>query len=100
MWLNFGSTKTYKSSDQKIISKLIDQIHNDFYNEVDVLIGESSKLKEYENYNEELIKKSKILSNLGFKQSIEVSLGKVEADKIKIIQTENENKIAELKTTF
>lgn len=78
--------------EKKIINqnnKLIDQIHYEFYTEVDKLLEFARILKPLNTNKQDLIDKAKRLKKLGFVSSKDLKEADIEAERLQNIQKEN-----------
>lgn len=76
----------------KSTSKIIEEIHNDFYSEVDKLLASALVENSLETNKQELIAKSERLKALGFTSTKEVTDAKDELWRIKELERDNESK--------
>ena len=85
-----------KQTKQKIIQQseveLIDQIHNEFYSEVNILLNKASQFNEIENKKPELVDKRNRLYNLGFRNTSEMLEAEKEIKRLDQLEEDNKNK--------
>jgi hypothetical protein len=73
-------------------NKLIDQIHDEFYTEVDKLLEFAKILKPLDTDKQEIIDKAKRLEKLGFKNTKDSDLARKEKQRLNDLQVENSKK--------
>jgi len=83
-----------KKAETIIVSKnkIIEEIHETFFTEVDKLLAEAKISKSTETQYEDLLKKQERLRNLGFKQTKEMIVAQKEIERLAEINRENNNK--------
>lgn len=96
--------KLFKSKQNKVetISKaeiksrpmheIVQEIHDKFYSEVDVLLQESEQLDSLDSQKQDLINKYERLKNLGFQNTLECQEAKEELDRLNDLKKNNSNK--------
>jgi hypothetical protein len=72
--------------------KVIEEIHETFFTEVDRLLAEAKISKSTETQYEDLLKKQERLKNLGFSQTKEMIAAQAEIARLEAINKENANK--------
>lgn len=72
--------------------KLVEEIHETFYTEVDRLLEEAKKPHSLKTDKQELIDKSNRLMSLGFASAKEVDSAKIEKERLAKLKKENEEK--------
>lgn len=72
--------------------ELIDQIHNEFYSEVNILLNDANQFNEIKNKKPELTDKRNRLYNLGFRNTPEMLEAEKEIKRLNQLKEENEKK--------
>lgn len=84
-------TNTEIKKDESEI-ELIDQIHNEFYSEVNILLNDANQFNEIENKKPELVDKRNRLYNLGFRNTPEMLEAEKEIKRLDQLKEDNKNK--------
>lgn len=86
-----NGTVSFPTIPQKTTREIIEQIHEDFYTEVDKLLAEANITVEVD-VDRDIINKSNDLKGLGFHNTKEVKRGQQEYDTLNSAKVENEKK--------
>lgn len=84
--------KKQKEVPQKTTAELIEQIHEDFFTEVNKILESAKIMNSLDTQHQELINKSERLKRLGFVNSKEVQESEAEIKRLNKLREDNENK--------
>lgn len=90
MWI-FNKQTKQKTTQQSEV-ELIDQIHNEFYSEVNILLNKAKQFNEIKNKKPELVDKRNRLYNLGFRNTPEMIEADEEIERLNQLDKDNKNK--------
>lgn len=90
MWKFNKKVKQEFKESQEV--DLIDQIHNEFYSEVNILLNDANQFNEIKNKKPELIDKRDRLYNLGFRNTPEMLEAEKEIKRLDQLKEDNKNK--------
>lgn len=94
MWELFKTKETLVKDKPKVktTNEIIEEIHNSFYNEVDLLLAQAKIAKSLDTTKQDLIDKCAKLKALGFTNTKEVIEAKKEISRLALLKAENDKK--------
>jgi len=84
--------KAFVNTTQLTTQEIVEQIHEDFFTEVDKILESAKIMKNVNTQHQDLIDKSERLKQLGFVNSKEVRESQIELNRLSKLRHENESK--------